>query len=248
MYSKAIFKLETGESEKLSYQKAVVFQGVLMEQIDTEYADYLHESSLHPYSQNIESKAGENYWVINTLNKDAYENIIAPLLNLERCKVLHNQTEFAIVSKEVKSISKKEFTRKFYFEDSDRYINVLFSTPTAFKQDGKYINYPDLRLIYKNLMNKYDNSSENESVCNDELLEELVKSSQIVQYNLRSSSYSIEKYKIPAFIGKITVKINGAQSLVNFANMMFKFGEYSGIGIKTALGMGSIKVLERVVK
>lgn len=248
MLSKVKLKLSIDEDEKISYQKAVVFHGVLMEQINTEYADFLHESSLHPYSQNIINNNNECYWVINTLNKEAYGNIIVPLLEVEKCTVTHNQMEFSVIGREVNSISKSEFTRKYYFEDSDRYINVLFETPTAFKKDGRYVNYPDINMMYKNLMNKFDSASEDETLCNDELLEELVKSTQIVKYNLRSASYSIEKYKIPAFIGRITLKINGAQSLVNFANMLFRFGEYSGIGIKTAMGMGSIKVLERVIK
>ncbi|MDE7307747.1 MAG: CRISPR system precrRNA processing endoribonuclease RAMP protein Cas6, partial [Lachnospiraceae bacterium] len=69
--------------------------------------------------------------------------------------------------------------------------------------------------------------------------------SEIVQYQLKSIFYCIGKNKIPAFIGQITVKVNGPQLMVNFANLLFRFGEYSGIGIKTAMGMGNIKLLER---
>ena len=35
----------------------------------------------------------------------------------------------------------------------------------------------------------------------------------------------------------------GTKTMTNFANMLFEFGEYSGVGIKTALGMGCIKKL-----
>ena len=28
--------------------------------------------------------------------------------------------------------------------------------------------------------------------------------------------------------------------MTNFANMLFKFGNYSGVGIKTSIGMGAI--------
>ena len=31
--------------------------------------------------------------------------------------------------------------------------------------------------------------------------------------------------------------------MTNLAQMLFRFGEYSGIGIKTALGMGAVKML-----
>lgn len=41
-------------------------------------------------------------------------------------------------------------------------------------------------------------------------------------------------------MGKITIKIRGTQTMTNFANMLFKFGNYSGVGIKTSIGMGAI--------
>ena len=38
--------------------------------------------------------------------------------------------------------------------------------------------------------------------------------------------------------------MHGTSTMVNFANMLFRFGTYSGIGIKTSLGMGSFKILK----
>jgi CRISPR-associated endoribonuclease Cas6 len=53
----------------------------------------------------------------------------------------------------------------------------------------------------------------------------------------------MEGVKIPSFVGKITFRMHGAQTMTNLAQMLFRFGEYSGIGIKTALGMGAVKML-----
>ena len=33
--------------------------------------------------------------------------------------------------------------------------------------------------------------------------------------------------------------------MADFANLLFRFGTYSGVGIKTALGMGAIKLMEK---
>lgn len=32
--------------------------------------------------------------------------------------------------------------------------------------------------------------------------------------------------------------------MANLANLLFEFGEFSGVGIKTALGMGAVKRIE----
>lgn len=140
-------------------------------------------------------------------------------------------------------MTKQELINQFYFEDGERYIKIQFQTPTAFKRQGNYEFYPDLQLIYQSLMNKYDLASTDDMVKSDELLEELLEYSRIIQYNLRSCYFPMGRAKIPAFMGTMTVKITGPQGMVNFANMLFQFGTYSGVGIKTAIGMGSIEIL-----
>ena len=40
--------------EELAYQMSSLFHGVLMEQLPSDYAEYLHLSQLHPYAQHLE--------------------------------------------------------------------------------------------------------------------------------------------------------------------------------------------------
>ena len=75
-------------------------------------------------------------------------------------------------------------------------------------------------------------------------LESLEEGAEIIRYDLKSVKFPIEKVRIPAFIGKITIKMKGTQTMTNFAHMLFEFGEFSGVGIKTSLGMGCIKIME----
>ena len=75
-------------------------------------------------------------------------------------------------------------------------------------------------------------------------LEQLYTNAQIVRYDLKSVSFSLEGVKIPSFIGKITIKMNGTQTMANFARMLLEFGTYSGVGIKTSLGMGCMRLIK----
>ncbi len=45
-------------------------------------------------------------------------------------------------------------------------------------------------------------------------------------------------------MGKITIIIRGPEQLARLAGALISFAEYSGLGIKTALGMGGVKVRE----
>ena len=141
-------------------------------------------------------------------------------------------------------LESNDFMDQYYFTNANRYIKIQFQTPTAFKRRGEYVFFPDLPLIYQSLMNKYDAASQKETVVNEEVLEQLVQYSKVVQYRLRSCHYSVHGAKIPAFMGEITIRVSGPQAMVNFINMLLHFGEYSGVGIKAAMGMGHLKVLE----
>ena len=103
--------------------------------------------------------------------------------------------------------------------------------------------YPDLRCIYQSLMNKYEYASRDSMMTDEETLNELCEHSQIVSYELKTVPFSLEKVKIPAFVGKITIKMQGTKTMARFARFLFEFGTYSGVGIKTAIGMGALKVV-----
>ena len=62
-------ELLLSSSEELSYQMSSLFHGALMELLPIEYAERLHISHLHPYSQHLERRDKNWYWVINCINE-----------------------------------------------------------------------------------------------------------------------------------------------------------------------------------
>lgn len=44
----------------------------------------------------------------------------------------------------------------------------------------------------------------------------------------------------------MTLVCHGSQTLTNYVAVLLKFAEYSGVGVKTSMGMGAIKLLEGV--
>ncbi len=248
MFAKIQMELASEKNQAIQFQKATVLQSILMSRIKPEYAQAMHESGLHPYSQSVRTERGKSIWTVCTSNKESYHNIIEPLQSdsFTRFVMENDSCNVSIRTKQQNIICKTDFMDRFYFTDSGRTIKVIFRTPTAFKSQGQYVFFPDLKLIYQSLMNKYDAASVDESVKSDEALEQLVAYGKIIQYRLQSGFFAVGGVKIPSFMGEITIKVAGPQAMVNFANLLFHFGEYSGIGIKTAMGMGNICVAERI--
>lgn len=245
MLAKLRLELSTDDASFGIYQSSNL-QGVIMENIDASYAKTLHEQGLKPYSQYIDTADGKKIWNISTLNEESYENIISPLLSADfkEFTITKKDIKVKILKKELETKEKKELLDKFYNGESRHYLNIEFITPTSFKSNGGYMFFPDLYYVYQSLMNKYSAFSSMEMYDKD-TLGQLIEHSQIVQYKLRTAYFPLEGTKIPAFKGEISIKITGTDTMARYARLLAEFGEYSGVGIKTAIGMGAIRIKER---
>lgn len=242
MYAKLRIELD---SSQISYQQSSNLQDVLMEQIDTDYAQELHQYSLNPYSQYVVKEKDKIVWYICTVNEEAYENIILPLEELKQITIRRKEITTNVVGRSIEILEESELMKQFYEESCDRYLNLQFCTPTAFKRDGKYVNYPDLRLVYGSLMRKYSAASEELDMYDEETLEELVRNSEIIRYRLQTMPFPLEKVQINGFVGNVCIKIKGTETLANYIRLLCRFGEYSGVGIKTSMGMGAMQLHRR---
>ena len=140
----------------------------------------------------------------------------------------------------------KTFTQEAYQEiisPCGGILHMEFLTPTAFKSNGRYRIFPEMRYVYQSLMNKYSAASAEMEMYDGETLEQLAEHSSVVCYRLHSTFFPLEGVKIPSFKGEITVKVGGTQTMARYARLLARFGEYSGLGIKTAMGMGNIKLV-----
>ncbi len=233
------------DKEEFGYYQSSNMQGILMEHLKESYAEKLHEQGLKPYSQYVLG-GQQKEWVVKTFTEEAYNEIIIPLLDggFSEFRIEKKQMGVKILEKKLKTVPKRELLDEFYSDSCDRYIHLEFLSPTAFKSDGKYIIIPEVRYLFHSLMNKYSSASDDMEMYDEETLEQLVGDSNIVQYRLKSLFFPLEGVKIPAFKGELCIKVSGTDTMAKYARLLARFGEYSGIGIKTAIGMGAIQFKE----
>ena len=132
-----------------------------------------------------------------------------------------------------------------FFAECSRKVRLRFITPCSFKSQGVYQIFPSIRLMFQSLVNRYDAMSEKNSVFYPELLEDLEQHTMITEYRLQSRLFGVEGISIPSYQGHTTLRMSGPQQMVNLMHMLLRFGTYSGIGIKTAMGMGGLQIEER---
>lgn len=243
MITELIITLKYEGETQLDYHIAPLMHGILMENVQREYGEELHGNQLHPFSQSVSDiRSNQLNWRICTLTQEAKEEIIDRILLKDEFYLTYKDVVLSVKERKLRQISQDEMIQRYYFQDQPRRITVDFQTPASFKSGGRYMIMPDERLIFQSLIHKYNRSSSDTEIGCEELLEQIMQFVQIVKYRLRSVLFSMDGTRIPSFMGSVTFLIKGPQQLVNLLNLLLAYGEYTGVGIKTSLGMGRIKV------
>lgn len=234
-------------TQRITQNSSSLLQGVLMEYVQREYGEILHQSNLKPYSQYVEVFQTEFRWTIRTLTEEAKKQIIAPIYESCHTSIFlkHNQMELEILNKQMESYEYSKLVEDYFLGNHSRYVTIEFISPTAFKSNKEYVFYPSVRLIFQSLIMKFDEFSENQLFEAEELLKDIEKYVRISDYHIQSKKFHLEGIRIPAFLGKITFQIKGSSSFMNMVHLLSAFGEYSGVGIKSAIGMGGIRMLDK---
>ena len=221
-------------------------QGFLMEHLEASYVQDLHQRAVNPYSMSLYPSDGVLIWEVNLLDESAI-HYIEPFIETVAQIELHGMEEvISVIDRPVSVLDQKALAQAFYHEEAETYHRLSFLSPTSFKQAGSYINYPDLRLLLQSLMMKINFFETGEFEGHEELLNDLVNALTIERYSLRSSTFSIHQYRIPSFKGCLVLKVRGSDTLKNYLRYLLMIGEYTGVGVKTSMGMGALAYLREV--
>lgn len=232
----------------LNYRQSSLLHGLLMEYVDPAYGDYLHMQNLHPYSQYITARGDQSVWVINTLNQDAFENIIARLPSGNFSFSLRHVegSKICVLDRQMRTLSYSQLLEDFYGCPAGHRFSLEFLTPTAFKQKKRYVILPDMRLVVQSLMMKYSAVSASGEMMDEDALLQIVEDTFLTRHGLHSAKFPVEGQNIPGFVGYIDISSRGTETMARYLRLLFSFGEFSGVGLKSSMGMGALKFKERM--
>lgn len=246
MLTKLEVEFKKDDKIRLNLNAGSLMQGALMELISPDYAEYLHQNALHPYSQYIyKDRARQCYvWKISALDKDAKTEIIDKIKDIKTIHLKHNNTILKTKSaKIIKEISYRDLANEYMTKnEAAKKFVVKFVTPATFKSQRVYINFPYIHNVYSSLLTKWNTFSKEVSLQDTDTQNHLINYTHMAGYKLRSTKFSMESVKINAFLGEVCLFVKGPLTLVSIANLLFAYAEFSGIGAKTATGMGGVRV------
>lgn len=231
----------------VNFSMGSIMQGLLMETLPENIANHLHQTGLRPYSQALywDSINKRSVWRIATLTQTAKNFLILPLLNNcpeQNFHLKNKNITFKITSGEIiRETSYHDLTAQHFCSPAiSRHREITFFTPTSFKSAGNYMIYPYTEHILKSLLQRWQTFATEISLADDNTFIHLLEHININKYNLFMTNFFLENTKIPSFRGSLNFYIKGPESLVRIANLLLDYANFSGLGIKTALGMGMV--------
>lgn len=223
-----------------------VLHGVLMEFVGTDYAGQLHEAGLRPYSQYVyfDKDRKQYIWRLSVVTADAINRIVRPMLEMPE-KIFLKQKRGHLYIKDrtiLEETSYEDLIHKFWSSDVFyTHAKLQCMSTTSFKVDKKYTIFPEAFRIYRYLLRQWNQFSTFGMLDTDSLLEDLEAGVYIRDYNLRMGIYGLEGVTIRGFRGQIVMQFKRNPELQRILALLSSYSQFTGLGIKTALGMGGIK-------
>ena len=230
------------EGEGLNINMGSLFHGYIMKKIDPAFAEYFHYNTTNPFTSCVywDKEKQKYYWRITTFNKKAYDMIASYFIEdkIERVYLEHKELEISVKSF---SLYKTSFEELYLSNENKNKINFL--TPTAFKSNGIIHIFPNISTLLMGVINKINQHSNTVKLEDEKIITEFLENVYIDEYNLRTRYFFMEQIRVKGFTGNIIIKLKNKNTLLNqLLNFLILSSEYTGFGIKTALGMGGIKI------
>ena len=68
------------------------------------------------------------------------------------------------------------------------------------------------------------------------LLSEIAESSIVTKHAMKTEQFPFERTWVPGFMGFLDIRLTGEEMAKQYVRFLLRFGEYSGVGIKTGMG------------
>lgn len=218
--------------------KAYNLYGWLMSQVSEAFGDDVHKDGFSPISQYLKIPNGDDKdhaeWDITLLSDEASEELADTIDNITVIPLKDGMAE--VTGSEWESLADPSEAAV----DTD-ISTIHFLTTTSFKVNGRYKVLPDVEHIVSSMINQWNILSDD--VISEDEKTAITEGLVVRGFKMHSSAFRLKKVSIPGFKGEITIeqKIKD-QRIRDLWKKAAGLSQYTGLGIKTTLGMGGVSI------
>ena len=199
-----------------------------------------HRDAITPVSQFLERREGKLTWQVTLLGRQS-EEMLAPILeDKERYQLIKDDVELLVTKRKRIQINDVETLFDRCAGQSGQH-RLEIRTPAAFKSRGQYQILPTPRLILQSLIKQWNGCFPHCPIEDEDGqgMETMAAGLVCRSYQLQDQGYFLKGHHIPGFVGELTLESNRLAGFhKTLTDVLLFFSGFTGIGIKTALGMG----------
>ena len=240
-------RFKTSNPISTSSLKPKVIHGIFFSLFSKEVGEYFHSPIVKPFSLfcPLCFKSSKEEIKSFTLEINLLDFSLFPYLSREFL-IRSEDKEFSVEGVRVKLQSIRAIKSATYeeilengFQTKDLIIDFL--TPTTFKK-GKYdFILPEPYLIFKNLIKRWNTFSPKK--LDYQLLQYVKENIIVAGCWIKSQKTEISpKAKITGFSGRVFLYATKEAEENRLLNALLQFAEFAGIGRKTTMGFGKVKL------
>lgn len=215
------------------------FYAAMLSETSEDFREYVHrDDCVTPISQFLIVHGEKCLWTVNLLGKFA-EQELTPIIEEKQWYMLDDGMSFQVEKESCKKIEQFE---DLILPEKEK-CRLEFCTPTAFRSQKRYMNIPIVPLIMQSLFRQWNayfpdcQIEDEDGYGMDEIASRIV----CYHFRLQDQYYHVKGQTIPGFTGYMELQNHNRGFHKELASALLQFAEYSGIGIKTTLGMGGVK-------
>ncbi len=227
-------------------------------------ADVLHRGSIKPFSLNFYAVVnGKRYMLLSEDPEGEAEKLFIEVSFLEETLFPRFLSSFILnrdTKLEMGGVRLRRVARP-YVRDGDiaSYTTLLeeagygdkicmdFLTPTTFKKGKNNYPLPDPKLVFKGLIKRWQIFSDVKIGMD---LREFMEDIKVVGVRIETRKVDLSSMGwVAGFTGRVYLSLpSGDREAVRWFRALARFGEFAGVGRKTTMGFGKIKLRDRVLE
>lgn len=203
-----------------------------------------HQQQQTPLHQCLYRDGDQIIWRVALISQEA-ESVLAPKLSSLR-KIILNGRQWSLKLIKQEEIPIEQLVQFHLFQQpAAKQFSIQWLTPTAYRVAGHYDTLPNIERMLNGLAQTWQKFYPDVGFWHSDMSQSWRNYCFYTRYRLQSTSFSFKKVHVPSFMGEATLSVTDHMPLARLVGLLISAGSWSGCGIKTALGMGGIRVLDQ---
>ncbi len=252
---KLLLKFQAGKKIPASSLKPKTVHGIFFSLLPKDIGEIFHVPSVKPFSLFYPAyfKSPNKNQISFTIEMNILNNKLFPKISQLLFRKTLLEKEFVANVDEVKlrltTVKAKDVTTFESLMAKAKPLKELifdFVTPTTFKKGRYDYVLPEPYLVFKSLLNKW-NAFSPIKISDKKLLSFVKKNILISGCWIKTKKTELmSRAKITGFSGRVFFYVaNFDEEKLKILNALSRFAEFSGVGRKTTMGFGKVKLAQK---